>query len=164
MKLLKIIAVSVSIAFAPVALADKVAVLGVQEALLKSNAAASFKTSMKNEFKGDAGRLLELEKQAKALREKIQKNGASMSDKEVKQARLQFQKVFQQYQRSGQELQQKRAEREQAFIKDMKPKLDDIIRKIIKDKKYDVILAKQATVFYGPGLDITPTVVKLLNK
>ncbi|BBB28537.1 OmpH family outer membrane protein [Neptunomonas japonica] len=164
MKLLKIIAVSVSIAFAPVVFADKLAVLGVQEALLKSNAAASFKKSLQNELKGDESRLLELEKQAKMMREKIQKNSSSMSDNELKQARLQFQKVFQEYQRNGQELQQKRAEREQGFIKDMKPKLDDIIRKIIKDNKYDVILAKQATVYYGKGFDITPTVVKLLNK
>ena len=164
MKLLKIVAVSLSIAFAPVALADKLAVLGVQEALLQSNAAASFKKSLVSELKGDENRLLELEKQAKVLREKIQQNGASMSESEARQARLQFQKVFQEYQRSGQELQQKRKEREQAFLKDMKPKLDDILRKIIKDKGYDVILAKQASVYYGPGFDITPTVVKHLNK
>ncbi|WP_293264437.1 OmpH family outer membrane protein [Neptunomonas sp.] len=164
MKLLKIIAISVSIAFTPFVSAEKLAVLGVQEALLKSNAAVSFQKSLQSELKGEQGRLLELEKQAKTLRGKIQENAASMSEKEAKQARLQFQKVFQEYQRTGQELQQKRTEREQAFLKDMRPKLDEVIRKVIKENQYDVILAKKATVFYGPGLDITPTVVQMLNK
>lgn len=164
MKLIKIIAICMSVAFAPIAFADKVAVIGIQEALLASNAAASFRDSLKKELQGEEKRLVELEKQAKSLRDKIQKNGASMSQDESNQTRLQFQKAFEEYQRSGKALQQKRVEREQAFINEMRPKLDGIIKKIIEDNGYDVVIAKQATVYAGKGLDLTPAVVKLLNK
>jgi outer membrane protein len=64
----------------------------------------------------------------------------------------------------GQELQQKRAERERSFLTEMRPKLDQIIRDLIKQKDIDVVLAKQATVFIRTELDITPLVIEQLNK
>lgn len=164
MKLLKIIAICVSVAFAPVALADKVAVLGYEEALLKSNAASSFRDTLKKELQGEQNRVLELEKQAKSLREKIQKNGATMSQDALRQAQLQFQKAFEEYQRSGQALQQKGAERQQEFINEMRPKLDKIIKKMIDKNNYDVVIAKKATVYVAKGFDITESVIKQLNK
>ncbi|SFF99629.1 OmpH family outer membrane protein [Neptunomonas qingdaonensis] len=164
MKLLKIIAICVSVAFAPVVLADKVAVLGYEEALLKSNAASGFRETLKKELQGEQKRVLELEKQAKSLREKIQQNGASMSQDALRQAQLQFQKAFEEYQRSGQALQQKGAERQQEFINDMRPKLDKIIKKIIDDNNYDVVIAKKATVYVAKGFDITESVIQQLNK
>lgn len=48
--------------------------------------------------------------------------------------KIQFQKVFTEYQRNGQALQQKRMEREQAFIQEMRPKLDKVIRELIEKK------------------------------
>lgn len=164
MKLLKIIAICVSVAFAPVVLADKVAVLGYEEALLKSNAASGFRETLKKELQGEQKRVLELEKQAKSLREKIQQNGASMSQDALRQAQLQFQKAFEEYQRSGQALQQKGAERQQEFINEMRPKLDKIIKKIIDDNNYDVVIAKKATVYVAKGFDITESVIQQLNK
>lgn len=164
MKLLKIIAICVSVVFAPAVLADKVAVLGYEEALLKSNAASNFRDAVKKELQGEEKRVLELEKQAKSLREKIQKNGATMSQDALRQAQLQFQKAFEEYQRSGQALQQKGAERQQEFINDMRPKLDKIIKKMIDDNNYDVVIAKKATVYVAKGFDITDAVIKQLNK
>ena len=164
MKLLKIIAICVSVAFAPVVLADKVAVLGYEEALLKSNAASSFRDALKKELLGEEKRVLELEKQAKSLREKIQKNGATMTQDVLKQSQLQFQKAFEEYQRSGQALQQKAAERQQEFINEMRPKIDKIIKKMIDDQGYDVVIAKKATVYVAKSFDITASVIQQLNK
>ncbi|MBT3144450.1 OmpH family outer membrane protein [Neptunomonas phycophila] len=164
MKSVKYIVALVAVCFMPMAMAEKIAVLGVQEALLASKAAGSFRDSLKKELSGEEKRVVDLEKQAKGLREKIQKNGSSMSQEQLNQSRLQFQKAFEEYQRSGQALQQKRIEREQSFIEDMRPKLDVVIRKIIEENGYDVVLAKQATVYTAKGVDITPRVVELLNK
>lgn len=87
-----------------------------------------------------------------------------MSQADQQQARLQFQKVFEEYQRKGQALQQKRMEREQDFINEMRPKLDEAIRGLIKEKGYDIVVTKQAAVFAAKGYDITPQVIKLLNE
>ncbi len=164
MKLLKVVSVCLCLCVAPLAMAEKIAVLGIQEALLSSKAAVDFRENLTKELKKDETSLLELEKQAKAIRSKLQKEGSSMSPDDLKRNRLQFQKAFEEYQKSGQALQQKRAEREQEFLAKMKPQLDEIIRTVIKADGYDIVVAKQATIYANKGMDITPKVVELLNK
>jgi outer membrane protein len=164
MKSVKVLLAVVALAFAPFAAAEKIAVLGVQEALLTSKAANSFRENLKKELSGEEAKVVELEKQAKALQDKIRQNGSKMSQDELNQSRLQFQKAFEAFQKNGQALQQKRIEREQKFLEEMRPKLDTVIRQIIEKNGYEVVLAKQATVFSAKGVDITKQVVELLNK
>ncbi|WP_299183084.1 OmpH family outer membrane protein [uncultured Neptuniibacter sp.] len=144
--------------------AEKIAVLGVQQALLASDAAKNFRGSLKTEFSKDEQKVLDLEKQVKAAREKIGKNKDLVSSDELNKMKIQFQKVFAEYQRAGQELQQKRMQREQGFIQEMRPILDKVIRGLIEKEGYDVVIAKQATLFSKKELDITAQVVELLNK
>lgn len=144
--------------------AEKIAVLGVQEALLASSAAADFRNKLKAEFSKEEQKVLDLEKQVKAARDKVAKNKDLVSAGELKKLQVQFQKVFAEYQRSGQALQQKRMQREQSFIQEMRPKLDKVIRGLIEKEGYDLVIAKQATMFAKKELDITSKVVELLNK
>lgn len=144
--------------------AEKIAVLGVQQALMASAAAVEFRNSVKSEFAKDEKKLLDLEKQVKAARDKASKNKDLASPDELKKMKIQFQKVFAEYQRAAQALQQKRMQKEQEFIQEMKPRLDKVIRGLIEKEGYDVVLAKQATLFAKKELDITPRVVELLNK
>ncbi len=144
--------------------AEKIAVLGVQEALLASSAASDFRKKLKSEFSKEEQKVLDLEKQVKVARDKVSKNKDLVSADELKKLKVQFQKVFAEYQRSGQALQQKRMQREQSFIQEMRPKLDKVIRGLIEKEGYDVVVAKQATLFAKKELDITPKVVELLNK
>lgn len=146
------------------AYAEKIAVLGVQEALLASASAAEFRKSLKSEFAKDEQAVLDLEKQVKAARDKVSKNKDLVAADELQKMKVQFQKVFTEYQRSGQELQQKRMAREQTFIQEMRPRLDKIIRDLIEKEQYDVVIAKQATLYAKKTIDITPRVVELLNK
>ncbi len=146
------------------AAAESIAVLSVEEALLKSKAAATFREGLKRELASEGKQVVELEKQAKALQDKLRKNQGLQSSEDAKQLALQFQKAYGQYQKLGQELQQKRAERERDFLQEMRPKLDQVIRDLIKQKGFDVVLAKQATVFIRTELDITPLVIEQLNK
>ncbi|WP_417223627.1 OmpH family outer membrane protein [Amphritea sp.] len=146
------------------AMAEKVATLSVQQALLSSKAADTFREKLKTEFSSEQKQLLELEGQAKKLQDAIQK-GAGTQSKEVQdQQRVQFQKAYGEYQRLGQVLQQKQRAREEGFLKDMRPKLDAVIRDLIKSEGYDLVVNKQATIYAKPELDITPRVVELLNK
>ncbi|MBV0932504.1 OmpH family outer membrane protein [Marinobacterium weihaiense] len=150
--------------FSTQALAQNVAVLGVEEALLTSDAAKSFREELKKEFADDEKQLVELEKQARELRDKLQKNAGLASEDDIKQMRMQFQKAFAEYQRRGQAMQQQRAEREQAFIAEMRPRLDKVIRQLIEDEKFDVVISKQATVYTADSADLTERVTQLLNK
>jgi outer membrane protein len=164
MKYKMLLGVALAMGISMSAHAEKVAVLGVQQALMASAAAVEFRSSVKSEFAKDDKKLLDLEKQVKAARDKVTKNKDLASPDELKKMKIQFQKVFAEYQRSGQALQQKRMQKEQAFIQEMKPRLDKVIRSLIEKEGYDVVLAKQATLFAKKELDITPRVVELLNK
>ncbi|MBR9885504.1 MAG: OmpH family outer membrane protein, partial [Oceanospirillales bacterium] len=144
--------------------AGKIVVLDVQRALLSSDAASDFRKQLKSEFADDEKQLVDLEKQARALQEKLQKNAGLSSDDDMKQLRLQFQKAFGEYQRRGQELQQQRTQREQTFIGEMKPRLDEVIQGLIKAQDIDLIVNKQAAIYVVPSLDITQSVVEQLNK
>jgi outer membrane protein len=146
------------------AASGRLAVLDVQQALLSSDAAASFRQELQQEFADEQQQLVDLEKQARALREKMQKNAGLSSEEEMQQLRMQFQKAFGEFQRRGQELQQQRAQREQAFLNEMRPRLDEIIRNLIKQQEIDLVLNKQAAIYANPELDITGRVVELLNQ
>lgn len=164
MKCLTRVAALVLMLFSAQVMAEKVAVLGVEEALLSSNAAKSFREELKKEFADDEKQLVSLEKQARELRDKLQKNAGLASEDDLKQMRMQFQKAFGEYQRRGQALQQQRGEREQAFIAEMRPRLDKAIRSLIESEGYDVVLSKQATVYTAKSADLTPRVIELLNQ
>jgi len=161
--MVKVVLLVAALISAP-AMAQNIAVLGVQEALLKSDAAKAFREDLKKKFSSDQKQLVALEKQAKAARDKLQKNKDLASQDELKKMRLQFQKAFGEFQKRAQAFQKKQAEAEQAFLKQMRPKLDTVIRELIKDKNYDVIVAKQATLYANNKFDITAQVVELLNK
>ncbi|MCV6588106.1 MAG: OmpH family outer membrane protein [Marinobacterium sp.] len=145
-------------------MAEKIAVLGVQEALLASQAAKAFREQMKKNLSGDAKQVAALEKEAKAARDKLKKNRDLASREELEKMQLQFQKVFTEFQKRAQLLQQKQTQQEQAFLKQMKPKLDKVIRGLIEKEGYDVVVAKQATLYAAKKVDITARVVKLLDK
>jgi len=154
----------VCVLFSVSAMADKVATLSVQQALLSSKAAEDFRAKLQSEFGSEQKQLVELEAQAKKMQQDMQKNAGTQSDEVSGQQRMQFQKVYAEYQRLGQELQQKQREREQAFLQEMRPKLDTVIRNLIESEGYDLVVNKQATIYAKPDLDITQQVIELLNK
>lgn len=141
--------------------AGNVVALGAQEALQASEAAKAFREKLIEETAGAEKRVQELELQARELQKKAQAQG--VSTEEAQRVQLQFQKVYQEFQQQAQALQQSRAEREAAFIAEMRPKLDQVIRQLIDEQDISVILNRQATIFMEAGVDITPEVVKRLN-
>lgn len=164
MKTLKAALVAVAMLICAPAMADKVATLSVQQALLSSKAAEEFRTQLAEEFSAEQQRLVELEGVAKKLQEDMRKGQGTQSAEVTEQQRIQFQKAFGEYQRLGQEIQQKQRQREQAFLQQMRPKLDTVIRGLIDSEGYDMVVNKQATIYAKPELDITAKVVELLNK
>lgn len=153
-----------AIAVSATAHAEKIAVVDIQRALLTSNAAKNYENALKAEFSQDQQKVVDLEKQVKAARDKVAKNKDLVSADELKKMKLQFQKVFAEYQRSGQALQQKKMQREQAFIQQMKPQLDKALKAVIAQEKIDLVISRQAVHYADDKLNLTPKVVELLNK
>lgn len=148
-----------AISVSAVASAGSVVALGAQDALLASDAAIAFREELLSETASAESSVRELEQQARELQSKVQ----SAAGEDAQRAQLQFQKVYQQFQQQAQALQQQRAQREQEFIAQMRPKLDSVIRQLIEERDISVILNRQSTIYMEAGVDITPEVVKRLN-
>lgn len=146
-------------------MADKVVrVLGVQEALLSSRAANDFRAQLEREFASEEAALMDLERQAVAARDRMQQNRGLVSDEEFHQLGLQFEKAYLEFQGRAEQMGQRRMEREEEFLTQMRPKLDQAIRTLIENENIEVIVAKQATVYTSSAVDITPRVIELLNQ
>lgn len=144
--------------------AQNIAVVDIQAALLTSTAAKQYQESLKAEFAKEQQVVVDLEKQVKAARDKAAKNKDLVSADELNKMKMQFQKVFAEYQRAGQALQQKKMQREQAFLQQMRPQLDQALKAVIAEGGYDLVLSRQAAHYADKKYDITLKVVELLNK
>jgi len=141
--------------------AGKVVALGAQDALKASAAAQVFMQALLDETAVQEKRIVELQQQAEELQVRLQSK--ELSKDEGQRLQLQLQKVATEFQRQGSALQQERAQREQAFIDEMRPKLDAVLRELIEEQDISVILNRQATIYMEAGVDITAEVVKRLD-
>jgi len=141
--------------------AGKVVALGAQDALKASAAAQAFMQTLLDETAVQEKRVVELQQQAEELQVRLQSK--ELSKDEGERLQLQLQKVVTEFQRQGSALQQERAQREQAFIDEMRPKLDAVLRELIEEQDISVILNRQATIYMEAGVDITAEVVKRLD-
>lgn len=160
----KALVIAVLMVFSTLAVADKVRVLGVQEALLSSNAANSFRAQLESEFAPEETALTDLERQAVAARDRVQQNQGLVSDQELQQLIMQFEKAYTEFQNRAEQLNQRRMQREEEFLSQMRPKLDQAIRTLIEAEDIQVVVAKQATVYTSSAVDLTPRVIELLNQ
>ncbi|SEQ95997.1 periplasmic chaperone for outer membrane proteins Skp [Amphritea atlantica] len=154
----------VGLVFSFNAMAEKVAALSVQQALMNSKAAEAYRDKLSSEFSSEQKQLSDLKAQVKKIQDEIKKGQDTQSKEVQDQQRVQFQKAYGEYQRLGQALQQKQRQREEEFLKQMRPKLDVVIRSLIESGDYDMIVSKEATFYVKPELDITAKVVELLDK
>ena len=145
-------------------MAEKVVVLDAMQALRATEAAKQFDAGLKEELADKQAQLLDLEKQAKAAKDKLDANRGLASPEQLKQLQEQFKKAFAEYQRRGKEMQQEGMQRQQAFMNEMRPKVDKVVNDLIQQEGYDIILSRSAISYAKPELDITAKVVELLNK
>jgi outer membrane protein len=160
----KALVVAVLMCCSTLVMADKVRVLGVQEALLSSRAADDFRAQLEREFAPQETALTDLERQALAARDRVQQNQGLVSDQELQQLIMQFEKAYMEFQNRAEQMTQKRMEREEEFLTMMRPKLDQAIRTLIESEDIQVVVAKQATVYTSSAVDLTPRVIELLNQ
>ena len=144
--------------------AGSLVTLDVDAALRASESAKAFSASLLQSTQSDEKAVKDLEQQARQLQADLEKSKGLLSTEELQRKQMQFQKVYGEYQKQGQALQQLRAQKEQAFIQGIRPKLDEVIKQLIQERQISVILYRQSAIYTEPGVDITADVVKKLNE
>lgn len=144
--------------------AGAMVLLDVDAALRASEPAKAFSASLLQSTQSDEKAVKDLEQQARQLQADLERSKGLLSTEELQRKQMQFQKVYGEYQKQGQALQQLRAQKEQAFIQGIRPKLDEVIKQLIQERQISVILNRQSAIYTEPGVDITADVVKKLNE
>lgn len=161
--MLKNLLVSLAILTTSVAYAGQAVVLDVQAALQSSNAAEAFRADLVKSTSQQESQVRDLENQAKKMQSDFELNKGLLTQEQIQQKDLQFKKVYGEYQRQLQALQQQRAAMEKEFLEGMRPKLDQVIKALIDEGDISLIINRQSAIYVEPRIDITGEIIKRLN-
>ncbi|WP_106478947.1 OmpH family outer membrane protein [Phytohalomonas tamaricis] len=145
------------------ALADDIAVLDWQQALLQTNAAKQSMNELKNQLGSKQQQVQSLGQEVQQLQEKLQKNGDVMSDSERQNLVKQLRQKGTQFQQQRAELEQARQQKEQQFLKTAKPKLDNAIEQVVKRHNVQVLVDRNSVIYSKDSLDLTQEVTNAFN-
>jgi outer membrane protein len=161
--MLKKLLVSLVIFTTSAAYAGQAVVLDVQAALQSSNAAEAFRADLVKSTSQQESQVRDLETQAKKMQSDFELNKGLLTQEQIQQKDLQFKKVYGEYQRQLQMLQQQRAAMEKEFLEGMRPKLDQVIKALIDEGDISLIINRQSAIYVEPRIDITGEIIKRLN-
>jgi Skp family chaperone for outer membrane proteins len=149
----------------PVLAADgsKVALLDREAALLASNAARTAQEKLNGDMKPQRDRLDQLRNDIKAMEQRFQKEGATMSEINKKKLRDQADKKAQEFNVLVQQVQERTQQAQQDLLKRMLPTLEIILEDLRKSGGYDIILDRRSAIYVAPELDLTKRVIDRLN-
>ena len=141
-----------------------IAVLDMTSALFNSEVAKQEDTKVRNEVSEDETRVRALADQATTLNEKLQKDGAVMSEDERRKAAEEIEELGVQYEFLVQKIQRLVQERRQAFQEAYTPNLIQAITAVIEENDYDIVFRAEAVLHYNNANDITAQVTAKLNE
>lgn len=142
----------------------KIAVVDVQRAILNSEEAQQKMQQIQSEFKGDEEEIKELQADATALAERLQKDADVMSDSEKQKLQRQIQSKNEDFQYLRNRLQKRIESRQQELFAGTDEKVQKAIQSLVVSEDYDVIIPRQAVLYAGEVYDITARVTEELNK
>jgi len=133
----------------------------MERALFQSEGAKNSFKQVEDQFGDDLVKIKNLEKSIKDDQQKLQKDGAIMSDEEQRKVRNNIKENQSEFQFYAGKLQQAETQWRQQFFRANLPRIQEILKKLIEEEKVDMVLNGQAVIHVTPELDLTK---KLLNK
>ena len=149
---------------APVANAAGVGVLDTVMVLTESNAGKQYAKTSETRFKPQLQALQKLEGEVRAMQEKLQKDGPTLSADQLKARQLELQRKYEDWQMKGRQYQTERAEADNAEREKLRPKLQSAVDKVVAEMKLELVLDRQMAIYSSPKIDITRKVIERLNQ
>ncbi|WP_419811693.1 OmpH family outer membrane protein [Bacterioplanoides sp.] len=141
----------------------KIAVVDMERALFLSEAAEAADKQFKEENKADIDKLKDLEAALRNMQEQVQKNADVMSDEERRKLSNEFEEKKSELQFFAKKLQQMDQKWKREFFQAQLPELEKLLKAIIDEGQYDVVLQSGAAIYVSPKADITKLLLERLN-
>ena len=142
----------------------KIGVLDWQQLLAKAPQAEEAGKRLEKEFQGPKDKLINKQKEFQTKRDKLQRDKDVMSATERGKKEKDLAKMEQDLRRLDEELRSDYTTRHREEMDDFIKIVRDIVDKIAKEDKYDVVFPQEATLFMAENIDITDKVLQRLEK
>lgn len=141
----------------------RIAVVDINLAALKSEEARIRGEKLKASFGQEEADLIALRNSIQKLEEKRQKDSAVMGGEELRKLEQEINDKKMDLNFKGQKLQQRGKEANQELQQVMGPKVEKAMKSIIDEKKYDLILRREAAIWIEDKYDLTDELTKRIN-
>ncbi len=141
----------------------RIAVVDINAAVMKSDEARLRAEKLKSSLGQEEADAIALRNQIQKLDEKRQKDAAVMGQDELRKLEKDIADKKIELNFKGQKLQQKGKDASQELQSAMGPKVEKAMKAIIDEKKYDLILPRQAVVWADDKFDITAELTQKIN-
>ena len=142
----------------------RIGVVDLRQALFASNSAKTFSEKLQQDFAGDEVAVREAQEKARAMQDRLQKDGAMMNDSERDQLAGEFQQTVQQFNAMKQRLDTTVSQRKQTFLEAARPQVDVAVKELLDENDLDIILPSEAVVYVKPDLNLTEQLLEKLNR
>jgi len=157
------VAAAVALTALPAWAEPKIGVVDPQRLLLESPQGKAMAEAMQTEF-APRQRTLQAQGQAlKAKEEKLQKDGATMSEDQRQRAEKELRDGARDFERSKSEFQDDVTARRNEELSRLQRTLLEEVRSYAKAQNYDVVLSGEAALYFTPADDITPAILSALQ-
>ena len=141
----------------------RIAIVDINRAAMMSDEARLRGEKLKASFGQEEADLIGLRNAIQKLEEKRQKDAAVMGQEELRKLEQDINDKKLELNFKGQKLQQRGKEANQELQSVMGPKVEKAMKSIVDEKKYDIILRREAALWAEDKYDITDELTKRIN-
>lgn len=140
--------------------------IGVVDPIEALQGADEFQTryeKLQSSLKDDKSRLDQINSEVKQIRERLDKDGMTMSDDDRQNLKTKGQQKVIELRNLQESAQRKMGKGQQAILKVMEPKLKKAVDAVASEHHLSLVVNAQAVIYANDSMDITGEVSKKLN-
>lgn len=141
----------------------RIAVIDMRAIVANSSQAKAVMDKLKQEFKVREDQIIAADKSLKEKSDKMQRNGAVMSEAEKAKLEKEIMTAQRDLQRMQTEFREDATMRQQEEMKKLVDKINKIVQDMAQKENYDLIVHADASSYFSSKINITDKVVNLLK-
>lgn len=167
MRKIATIAVLFVLAFSTVAIAElKIAVVDLQKALDESDAGKAASKKIEQEYKEMQAKIQKKRDELQSMQAELNSQSSILSEQAKQNKMAEYQDELKNLKRMVDDSNAELQRQERSYVSKIADDLTEVVRKLGKELKYDIILERQeaGVVHNSETVDITPLVIERYNK
>ncbi|MFP5412480.1 MAG: OmpH family outer membrane protein [Gammaproteobacteria bacterium] len=161
LKLVAAVALAATASFAVAQEGTRIGFVNTERILRDAAPAKASQQKLEQEFSRREKELQDMAARLKSMGERIDRDGAVMSDSDRQRRQREYADVEKEFQRKQREFREDLNQRRNEELAQVIEKANRVIKQIAEQEKYDIIL--QEAVFASPRIDITEKVLRALS-